>query len=103
LTVVGQFHFDPHSYLELMHSELPDYERLQEELVRATRGTSPATILELGIGTGETARDVGQCQLAPFFCWMEAASIRFVWLGESRMYQLLKNRTCFIDTTSPRF
>jgi tRNA (cmo5U34)-methyltransferase len=56
--VVGQFHFDPHSYLELMHSELPDYERLQDELVHATRGTSPATILELGTGTGETARRV---------------------------------------------
>jgi tRNA (cmo5U34)-methyltransferase len=58
LTVVGQFHFDPHSYLELMRSELPDYERLQDELVHATRGTSPATILELGTGTGETARRV---------------------------------------------
>lgn len=55
---MGQFHWDPHSYLELMRSELPDYERLQDELVRATRATSPATILELGTGTGETARRV---------------------------------------------
>ena len=55
---MAQFHFDPHSYLELMRSELPDYERLQDELVRATAGTSPATILELGTGTGETSRRV---------------------------------------------
>jgi tRNA (cmo5U34)-methyltransferase len=56
---MGQFHFDPHSYLELMRSELPDYERLQDELVRATLGASaPETILDLGIGTGETARRV---------------------------------------------
>ncbi len=41
-----------------MRSELPDYERLQDELVHATRGTSPRTILELGTGTGETARRV---------------------------------------------
>ena len=55
---MAQFHFDPHSYLELMRSELPDYERLQDELVRATAGTAPATILELGTGTGETSRRV---------------------------------------------
>jgi tRNA (cmo5U34)-methyltransferase len=55
---MGQFHWDPHSYLELMRSELPDYERLQEELVRATGAAGPATILELGTGTGETARRV---------------------------------------------
>ena len=55
---MGQFHFDPHSYLELMRSELPDYERLQDELVRATGTTSPTSILELGTGTGETARRV---------------------------------------------
>jgi tRNA (cmo5U34)-methyltransferase len=55
---MAQFHFDPHSYLELMRSELPDYERLQDELVRATAGTSAATILELGTGTGETSRRV---------------------------------------------
>ena len=55
---MAQFHFDPHSYLELMRSELPDYERLQDELVRATAGTSPARILELGTGTGETSRRV---------------------------------------------
>lgn len=55
---MGQFHWDPDAYLELMHRELPDYERLQDELVDATRAVRARTILELGTGTGETARRV---------------------------------------------
>lgn len=55
---MAQFHWDPHSYLQLMRSELPDYERLQDELALATRGIRCQTILELGTGTGETARRV---------------------------------------------
>lgn len=55
---MGQFHWDPSTYLELMHRELPDYERLQDELVEATRATPARAILELGTGTGETARRV---------------------------------------------
>ncbi|MEA2138179.1 MAG: hypothetical protein QOG56_1329 [Solirubrobacteraceae bacterium] len=58
LTFMRQFHWDPHSYLQLMRSELPDYERLQDELVHATRGMRCESILELGTGTGETARRV---------------------------------------------
>jgi tRNA (cmo5U34)-methyltransferase len=41
-----------------MHEEVPAYERLQDETARATRGLEVARILELGIGTGETARRV---------------------------------------------
>jgi tRNA (cmo5U34)-methyltransferase len=52
---VGQFHFDPGSYLELMHAELPGYEELQDEVARAATGLEPADMLELGTGTGETA------------------------------------------------
>ncbi len=55
---MGQFHFDPDSYLELMRREVPEYERLQDELVAATRGVPAETILELGVGSGETARRV---------------------------------------------
>jgi len=55
---MGQFHWDPGSYLELMHSEVPDYEQLQDELVAATGSVRARTILELGTGTGETARRV---------------------------------------------
>ncbi len=39
-----------------MRAEVPDYERLQEETVEATRPVEARAILELGTGTGETAR-----------------------------------------------
>ena len=55
---VGQFHFTPEHYLELMHDEVPGYEELQEETARATEGAPAATILELGVGTGETSSRV---------------------------------------------
>jgi tRNA threonylcarbamoyl adenosine modification protein (Sua5/YciO/YrdC/YwlC family) len=50
-----QFHFDPASYLEMIHSDIPVYDRLQEELVAAS-GSGARRVLELGTGTGETAR-----------------------------------------------
>lgn len=56
--MIGQFHWDPGSYLALMQSEVPDYERLQDELVAATIPVAAHAILELGTGTGETARRV---------------------------------------------
>ena len=54
---MGQFHFHPDEYLELMHSELPAYERLQDAAAAAT-GSHATRLLELGTGTGETARRV---------------------------------------------
>jgi tRNA (cmo5U34)-methyltransferase len=54
---VAEFHWDPDSYLALMAAEVPDYERLQDETAAAT-GTRARRILELGTGTGETARRV---------------------------------------------
>ena len=55
---MGQFHWDPESYLSLMAQEVPDYGVLQDETAAATRGMDARTILELGTGTGETARRV---------------------------------------------
>jgi tRNA (cmo5U34)-methyltransferase len=58
---VAQFHWDPDTYLKLVREEVPDYEHLQEEAVAATgtgTGTGGMRVLELGIGTGETARRV---------------------------------------------
>lgn len=55
---VGQFHFDPGRYLDLMHEELPRYDELQDESARATLGLEIHEALELGTGTGETARRV---------------------------------------------
>jgi tRNA (cmo5U34)-methyltransferase len=53
---VGQFHWDPDAYLALMSAEVRGYERLQDELAAAT--IPAARILDLGTGTGETARRV---------------------------------------------
>lgn len=55
---MAQFHWDPDSYLELMRAEVPQYERLQEEVAAATGGADVHRVLELGTGTGETARRV---------------------------------------------
>jgi tRNA (cmo5U34)-methyltransferase len=55
---MGQFHWDPDSYLELMRSEVPQYFRLQDEVARATADVSARRLLELGTGTGITARRV---------------------------------------------
>jgi L-threonylcarbamoyladenylate synthase len=50
-----QFHFDPTTYPEMIREEVPAYERLQQELAMAS-GSDARRILELGTGTGETAR-----------------------------------------------
>jgi tRNA (cmo5U34)-methyltransferase len=55
---VTDFRFTPEGYLESMLEEIPGYVELQEETARATAGVPAERILELGIGTGETARRV---------------------------------------------
>jgi tRNA (cmo5U34)-methyltransferase len=52
---MGQFHWDPAAYLDLMQAEVPDYARLQEEAAAASEPPA-GRLLELGTGTGETAR-----------------------------------------------
>jgi tRNA (cmo5U34)-methyltransferase len=54
---MAQFHWDPDTYLDLVHAEVPEYERLQRETAAAT-GAQGSRLLELGTGTGETARRV---------------------------------------------
>jgi tRNA threonylcarbamoyl adenosine modification protein (Sua5/YciO/YrdC/YwlC family) len=51
----GQFHFNPEIYAEVIRREIPLYDLLQDELARCC-GTGARRILELGTGTGETAR-----------------------------------------------
>jgi tRNA (cmo5U34)-methyltransferase len=53
---VTQFHFDPSTYLENMRADIPVFDELQEETARATEGVAAQDILELGVGTGMTAR-----------------------------------------------
>ena len=54
----GQWHLDPDSYLHMVRSEVPSYDRLQAILADATVGGSVRTILDLGSGTGVTAEHV---------------------------------------------
>jgi tRNA (cmo5U34)-methyltransferase len=70
---VAQFHWDPDAYLALMHEEVPDYERLQDETVAAT-GTDAKRVLELGTGTGETAQRVLARHPAAVLVGLDASS-----------------------------
>jgi tRNA (cmo5U34)-methyltransferase len=56
-----------------MREEVPDYERLQDETVAAT-GSDAQRVLELGTGTGETARRVLARHPAAFLVGLDASS-----------------------------
>lgn len=70
---MAQFHWDPDSYLDLMRAEVPDYERLQDETATAT-GQGASRMLELGTGTGETARRVLERHPAARLTGIDASS-----------------------------
>lgn len=53
----GQFHFRPETYEAEIREDVPAYEQLQQQLVAAS-GAGARRILELGTGTGATARPV---------------------------------------------
>jgi hypothetical protein len=55
--------------------EVPDYQRLQEETVAATR-TGAERVLELGTGTGETAQRVLTRHPAAVLVWSEPRATR---------------------------
>src|SRR5256714_14888480 len=55
---MADYRFVPEGYLESMLEDIPDCPELQAETVRATGGLHAERILELGTGTGETARRV---------------------------------------------
>jgi tRNA (cmo5U34)-methyltransferase len=55
---MSQFHFDPHSYLTMIRADVARYDELQQETARASAGVRASAILELGSGTGETAKRV---------------------------------------------
>jgi tRNA (cmo5U34)-methyltransferase len=50
--------WDPEVYLDSMLAEIPRYAELQDRVASATEGAPAANVLELGTGTGETARRV---------------------------------------------
>ena len=47
--------WDPQTYPETIRAEIEHYDELQSRVVAATAGTSVGSILELGVGAGETA------------------------------------------------
>ena len=49
---MSEFEWNPRTFLELMHEEIPGYEELQEAVAAQVHGR---VVLELGTGTGETA------------------------------------------------
>jgi tRNA (cmo5U34)-methyltransferase len=55
---MGQFHWDPDGYLKMVRAEVPDYDRLQDEVAKATEGIDARRALELGTGSGVTSRRV---------------------------------------------
>ena len=56
---MSQYHSDPTTYLDLVTTNVPSYVELQQTVADAATTAGPVrTILELGIGTGETARHV---------------------------------------------
>jgi tRNA (cmo5U34)-methyltransferase len=52
---MGQFDWKPETYLELIRSEIPRYDELQQQAIAAIP-FPPERVLELGMGTGETTR-----------------------------------------------
>jgi tRNA (cmo5U34)-methyltransferase len=55
---MSQYHFNPDTYEAMVAREVPSYDRLQDEVAAATVGKDVARILDLGTGTGVTARRV---------------------------------------------
>jgi len=55
---MNRFQFDPDSYIAMMREDMPRFEELQDVVAAATAGLLARRILELGTGTGETARRV---------------------------------------------
>jgi L-threonylcarbamoyladenylate synthase len=51
----GQFHFNPETYTEMIREDVPAYDAFQDAVVEAS-GLGARRVLELGTGTGETAR-----------------------------------------------
>ena len=52
---MGQFHWRPETYLDLIRTQVPRFDELQEAAIAAVP-FAPERVLELGMGTGETTR-----------------------------------------------
>ena len=56
--MANQWHFDPDSYLAMVRAEIQDYDELQALVAEATESIDVSRVLDLGSGTGVTARAV---------------------------------------------
>lgn len=52
----GQYHFNPDTYAEMIRQDIPDYEEFQAAIAEGAGDGPVQRILDLGTGTGETAR-----------------------------------------------
>lgn len=55
---MSQYHFTPGDYLDMIRADVERFDELQDAVADASRDVPARTILELGTGTGETARRV---------------------------------------------
>lgn len=55
---MAHHHFEPDIYLEFVRGEVPRYDELEDAVASATEALAATRILDLGAGTGETARRV---------------------------------------------
>lgn len=55
---MAQNHFEPDSYLEFVRVEIPVYDEFEDAVAEAASTPAATRILDLGSGTGETARRV---------------------------------------------
>jgi tRNA (cmo5U34)-methyltransferase len=71
---VSQFHFRPGDYLELIRADVERFDELQDAVADATREATAGRILELGTGTGETARRILEVHPAAEFVGIDESS-----------------------------
>jgi len=69
----GQYHFNPDTYADMISADMPLYGRLQDELTAAS-GSGARRVLELGTGTGETARRLLGAHPGAFLVGVDASA-----------------------------
>jgi tRNA (cmo5U34)-methyltransferase len=55
---MAEMEWDPDLYLDAIRVEIPRFDEFQDAVAEATRDVDARSVLELGVGTGETARRV---------------------------------------------
>jgi tRNA (cmo5U34)-methyltransferase len=55
---MAEMEWDPDLYRRMIREEIPRFDEFQDTVAAATAGVDARTVLELGVGTGETARRV---------------------------------------------